>query len=127
MYSYYLLFHYYYTIIKTAYISFSITCLVPPKIIPFTFGDDPMNFGETVSVSCIISGGDLPIDLFWYFNGRALNDYDNLNNILLEKKGKKLYLLMIESLSAKHIGNYTCSAKNTAGIDEYSAILNVNG
>lgn len=86
-----------------------------------------MNFGETVSVSCIISGGDLPIDLFWYFNGQALNDYDNLNNILLEKKGKKLYFLIIESLSARHIGNYTCSAKNKAGIDEYSAILNVNG
>lgn len=86
-----------------------------------------MNFGETVSVSCIISGGDLPIDLVWFFNGKTLNDYANLNDIILRKEGIKLFLLMIETVSAKHIGNYTCSAKNNAGIDEYSATLKVNG
>lgn len=86
-----------------------------------------MNYGDLVTVSCAISGGDLPVEFIWYFNGRPVNDYANFNDIMLEKKGKKVYFLMIESVSAKHIGNYSCTAKNRAGTVEYSAELNVNG
>lgn len=99
--------------------------LVSPKITPFTFGDEPVNYGETVSVSCILLGGDLPVDILWYLNGELL--YDNLEGLILKKLGKRVYNLIIESVSGKHIGNYTCSIRNTAGTVQYSAELNVNG
>lgn len=86
-----------------------------------------MNYGDLVTVSCALSGGDVPVEMFWYFNGKPINDYAKFNDIILRKEGKKLFLLMIETVSAKHIGNYTCSAKNRAGIVEYTADLKVNG
>jgi hypothetical protein len=97
---------------------------VPPRIAPFTFGDEAMSFGDTASIQCVLSGGDTPISVIWKLNGRPLS---NGNDIILEKRGKKFYLLTIESVSFEHIGNYTCSAQNAAGTTEHVAELKVNG
>lgn len=100
------------------------TQTVPPKIVPFTFGDDPMNYDETISVACTVSGGDLPINFDWTLNGEPI---DSHLEISIEKRGKRISSLMIDSLKAKHAGNYTCKVRNAAGIVEHSSKLIVNG
>lgn len=97
---------------------------MPPKIAPFSFGDEAMNYGETVSVSCTISGGDLPINVTWTLNGQPLNAY---LEILTEIRGKRIHNLMIDSVKAKHVGNFTCTASNWAGSVEHTSELIVNG
>lgn len=43
------------------------------------------------------------------------------------KIGQKAVLLLIDSVSESHMGNYTCTAKNKAGSVSYTASLNVYG
>lgn len=86
-----------------------------------------MNYGEMISISCGISGGDLPIHVTWLKNDYPLTSNENLYDIMMEQKGKRLFILLIESVSAKHIGNYTCRAENEAGVVEFASELKVNG
>lgn len=97
---------------------------VPPKITAFSFGDRPMNQDEPVSISCTISGGDLPVNVTWTLNGAAIESW---HEILTEKRGKRINVLMIDSLKAKHAGNYTCWAENVAAIAHHTSQLIVNG
>lgn len=97
---------------------------VPPKISPFSFGDDAMNSGDTVSVQCTIAGGDLPLEVRWTLNDRPLEPY---LEIITQKLGKRINNLIIDSVSAKHAGNYTCIAENSAGFAQYSSELMVIG
>jgi hypothetical protein len=100
---------------------------VPPKITPFFFGEEPMNYGDTVSVQCIITGGDLPVSIHWLWNNKTIDELYFSNDIQIEKRGKKISMLSIEAVTAKHIGTFSCIAKNHAGITEHSSDLNVNG
>lgn len=97
---------------------------VPPKIAPFSFGEEAMNSGDTVSVQCTIAGGDLPAEVTWTMNDRPLEPY---LEIITEKRGKRINNLMIDSVSAKHAGNFTCIVENAAGIAYHSAELVVIG
>lgn len=83
-----------------------------------------MSFGETVSITCTVSGGDLPMNIEWTLNGRPLR---SILEVLTVKHGKRIVNLMIDSVSAKHAGNYSCVARNLAGVAEHSARLIVNG
>lgn len=83
-----------------------------------------MSFGDTVSIQCTISGGDLPVNVMWTLNKSPLEPY---LEILTEKRGKRINSLSIDAVSAKHAGNYTCIAENAAGIAELSSELVVNG
>lgn len=83
-----------------------------------------MNNGETVSVQCTISGGDLPVQVSWTFNGAPLEPY---LEIITKKLGKRINNLMIDSVSAKHAGNYTCIVENAAGVAHQSSELVVIG
>lgn len=98
--------------------------LVPPKIAPFSFGNEAHNYGEPASVICSIVGGDLPMDVFWTLNGAPLDPY---LEVLTEKRGKRIHNLIIETISAKHAGNFTCHAENMAGKVSHTAELIVNG
>lgn len=83
-----------------------------------------MNSGDTVSVQCTISGGDLPVKTAWTVNGLPIEPY---MEILTEKRGKRITILTIESVSAKNAGIYTCIVENVAGIANHSAELIVIG
>lgn len=83
-----------------------------------------MNFEEPVSVTCTISVGDLPIDVIWTHNRAPI---EPSMGILMEKRGKRIYTLMIESVTAKNAGIYACIAENVAGVVEHSSKLIVNG
>lgn len=95
-----------------------------PEITPFDFVDSPIDAEDFASISCIISKGDLPIEIIWTHNSKPISPHDG---ITITKTSKRLSQLTIDSVDASHAGNYTCNAKNKAGIISHTATLNVNG
>lgn len=101
-----------------------------PQINPFTFGDDEMNLDDAVSATCTITKGDLPMKIWWKlvddFHGEAKNLSTN-DGIVITRASQKLSLLNIDAVKGRHRGNYTCYAKNKAGVSQHSAFLYING
>lgn len=88
---------------------------------PFSFGDEPSNFGDSATVQCSVPSGDFPIDIAWLLNGMLIEGDK------VAKFGKRVLLLNIDAVSGSHAGNYTCVASNLAGQVEHTAALIVNG
>ena len=83
-----------------------------------------------MSATCTVTKGDLPIHIWWTLSDTYFENERNLSTndgVVILKNGQKLSLLNIESVKARHRGNYTCYAKNKAGISQYSATLAING
>lgn len=97
---------------------------VAPKIAPFDFGEEPLNYGEPASIQCTILGGDLPINVTWLLNNATIDRY---HDISFSRIGKRINVLSIESVAAHHAGFYSCHAQNKAGITAHTARLIVNG
>lgn len=76
-----------------------------------------------MSVQCIISKGDNPLNITWFLNGKPLHLFHGVS----VSYSKRVASLTIESVQADHAGEYVCYASNLAGNDSYSADLNVNG
>lgn len=95
-----------------------------PKIAPFDFGSEPSNYGESTSVQCLVTTGDLPLNFKWLYNGRPISEMFGISTV---KLGKRTYALTIDAVSGKHAGKYTCEVSNTAGVERYNATLIVNG
>lgn len=89
-----------------------------------------MNLDDTVTATCTITKGDLPISIWWTLSNSyvSLEEYNISTNdgIVITKGGNKLSVLNIEAVQARHRGNYTCYAKNKAGIARHHAYLSVN-
>lgn len=103
---------------------------VLPAIIPFSFGEDELNFDESVTATCSISKGDLPIKIWWQFNEDGDSTGFNLttnDGILVTRMTHKVSMLAIDALKARHRGNYTCYASNAGGVAYNSAYLAING
>ncbi|KAK0078522.1 hypothetical protein PV326_009304, partial [Microctonus aethiopoides] len=92
-------------------------------ILPFAFGDEPANSDDAVSVTCSISKGDLPLDIAWAFNDEPLTQHRPDITITV---GKRHSMLAIDSVAARHVGEYTCTASNKAGATSHTAMLAVN-
>lgn len=97
---------------------------VPPKILPFTFGDRPLNAGQLVTVPCAVVEGDAPITLQWQFNGQTITQRHRITVVQL---GDRNVILSIASVDEKHGGNYSCIARNLAGYHAITDTLYVNG
>lgn len=93
-------------------------------MLPFTFGDEPSYLGDTTSVQCTVSSGDMPIKFSWLLNGRDVKDDLGIN---IGSFGKKTSFLGMDALSEEQAGNYTCIAENQAGSASYTATLIVKG
>ncbi|KAL6435015.1 hypothetical protein ACFW04_005260 [Cataglyphis niger] len=98
--------------------------MVAPHIGPFTISDGPANSGDMVSVTCSITKGDSPIKITWKFNGHTINPHDS--DITITRINKHMSALSIESVAARHAGEYTCVATNKAGNVSHSTTLAVN-
>lgn len=102
-----------------------------PQIVPFNFGEDEVNFDDTVTATCTIAKGDLPIHIWWTLSDsiESLFEHNITSNdgIIISKTGNKLSVLNIEVVKARHRGNYSCYAKNKAGTAKHSAFLSVKG
>lgn len=90
----------------------------------FSFGGDIPKAGETISIQCTVSSGDIPIEFAWTFNGKSTSD---LANVFVSKTGRRVSSLTVESLTEKNVGNYSCLARNMAGETGHTASLYVNG
>lgn len=97
---------------------------MPPQVSHFTFSDEVVNSGEMVSAQCVVSKGDLPIKIDWFFNQKP---FRNILGITVGAMNKRISTISIESADAVHAGEYMCIAENVAGKDSYSTFLNVNG
>ncbi|KAL3270303.1 hypothetical protein HHI36_009354 [Cryptolaemus montrouzieri] len=97
---------------------------VLPHIAPFDSGEDTINYGESVSMTCNVHKGDLPVEITWYLNNKTLHDS---NDFSIVKAGKKTSALTIDSVADHHAGVYTCRAQNRAGYTVFSTELHVNG
>lgn len=101
-----------------------------PTIIPFTFGEEELNFDESVTATCSITKGDVPITIWWTFNQDGDNVGQNLttnDGILVTRNTQKVSMLAIDAVKARHRGNYTCFAQNKGGVTHHSAYLAING
>ncbi|XP_050054070.1 cell adhesion molecule Dscam2 isoform X40 [Aphis gossypii] len=107
----------------TAKGNLEVQVMVPPKMTPFSFGGDIPKAGETISIQCTVSSGDIPIEFAWTFNGKSTSD---LANVFVSKNGRRVSSLTVESLTEKNVGNYSCLARNLAGETGHTASLYVN-
>lgn len=87
-------------------------------------GEEALNSGEPASLTCTVLKGDLPISIKWLHNNKLIKDYDG---ITVTRPGKKIGVLIIESVQAIHAGTFTCLAQNAAGSAQYSVDIHVNG
>ena len=102
----------------------SILFTEPPHIVPFSFGDHPVNQGESAQLMCAVNKGDRPLSITWSLKGDIISSDPVLTTTML---GAQTSILMISSVDYQHSGVYTCRAENPAGITTHSAELKVNG
>lgn len=108
---------------------------VLPKIAPFFLGTDALFPGDFFTLQCSITHGDLPISIYWTFNGMPLYqkssnidvNRNSNNDVIIANMGSRSSVLTIDSVRGQHSGNYTCYGKNAAGLSEHSVLLIVNG
>ena len=98
--------------------------LVPPQLVPLTFGRDIVDAGDFAQLSCITMKGDEPLTISWTFHGLGISTDLGIITTPLGSRGS---ILVINSVSHDHSGNYTCTAKNHAGTIADTAVLKVNG
>lgn len=92
---------------------------------PFDFGDEPINTGETVGIQCIVNKGDLPIDIRWILNSSPVQS--GQDGITIMKMNQRTSSLNINNADGIHRGLFKCLVSNAAGTVEHSAELRVNG
>lgn len=92
---------------------------------PFVIGEEPANWGDTITVTCTVLKGDHPIQIGWALNGEPISR--DHSDISIVSTNKRVSLLTIDAVTARHAGEYTCTASNIAGGTSYSASLAVNG
>ncbi|XP_015172315.1 PREDICTED: Down syndrome cell adhesion molecule-like protein Dscam2 isoform X34 [Polistes dominula] len=97
--------------------------MVIPKLLPFVFGEEPLNSGQVVTVPCAVVEGDQPLKLRWTLNGHEISPHSGISVLDLGGRG---VILSIGSVQAAHAGTYTCIAENLAGRHELSDDLIVN-
>ncbi|XP_043249346.1 Down syndrome cell adhesion molecule-like protein Dscam2 [Colletes gigas] len=97
--------------------------MVIPTLVPFSFGEKPLNSDQVVTVPCAVLEGDPPLKLRWTLNGHTISPHSGISIVDLGGRGA---ILSIGSVQATHAGTYTCIAENRAGRHELSADLVVN-
>lgn len=97
---------------------------VAPIITPFPMSEKPTHMDQYISLSCVVSDGDLPLYIQWKFNGQPIT---LTHDVSIAKLGKRNSVLTIESVTARHAGKYMCVAENQAGNTNFSTELKVIG
>ncbi|XP_035788173.1 Down syndrome cell adhesion molecule-like protein Dscam2 isoform X30 [Anopheles albimanus] len=110
----------------TARGTLEVQVMAPPKIAPFVFGEDALNYGDSASVQCSVISGDMPIMIEWYFNGVAISGAPFSDSVSIADFGKRTKALAIDGVDERYAGNYTCRATNRASSTQHTAELIVN-
>ncbi|XP_062698639.1 cell adhesion molecule Dscam2 isoform X48 [Aedes albopictus] len=110
----------------TARGTLEVVVMVPPKITAFAFGEEPLNYGDSASVYCSVSSGDMPVFIEWLFNGIPIHQVSEMDKINIADVGRRSKVLSIDNVDGRYAGNYTCKASNIADSAYHSAELIVN-
>ena len=111
------------------------TLVVPPRISPFYFENDVTEGMRTQSM-CTASEGDQPFNITWLMDGKPIQVRDvtseqspgtGTSYIQISDYPPFSSILTINSVKARHTGNYTCQISNVAGVAEHIATLSVSG
>lgn len=92
---------------------------------PFDFGDESFNSGDSTAVNCMISKGDLPLQIHWTLNGDPI--VNQLNHMQVVRLSPRFSSLSIDDIGGAHRGTFRCIASNQAGRSEAQSDLKVNG
>ncbi|XP_045103222.1 Down syndrome cell adhesion molecule homolog isoform X1 [Portunus trituberculatus] len=95
--------------------------LKPPEIDTFTFRAG-LEEGRRTQLSCMVTGGDLPITINWLKDGRHLQHDPDLESKQVSDFSK---VLVFKRLQEHHSGTYTCEAANAAASVNHTATLKV--
>lgn len=87
---------------------------------PFSFGDEPLMWGTSAQASCYVVEGDLPLQITWTFHGPDVTTHTQ-KGIQTSKFGQRSSIILIDPVEFS--GNFTCSAKNVAGSNNFTTDL----
>ncbi|XP_032292779.1 cell adhesion molecule Dscam1 isoform X25 [Drosophila virilis] len=104
--------------------SLEVQVMVPPQVLPFSFGEAAADVGDIASANCVVPKGDSPLDIRWSLNSAPIINGENGFNLV--RWNQRTSMLNIDSLNAFHRGVYRCTASNEAGSSESVAELQVN-
>lgn len=96
---------------------------VPPKLSPF-YVDKGLHLGERTTIICTVTKGDPPLSINWFKDGHPLVSGPGISVTQMNPYNR---VLLIESLTPEHNGNYSCVAKNAAATVTHTQKLMVNG
>ena len=68
--------------------------------------------------------GDTPLEITWSFQGGPLGSHQGMKTTVI---GSRTSVLLVEPVIPGNRGEYTCTARNAAGIANYTASLQVYG
>ncbi|XP_043279367.1 Down syndrome cell adhesion molecule-like protein Dscam2 isoform X3 [Venturia canescens] len=116
--------------------SVEVRVLVPPRISPFYF-ENAVTEGMRTQLMCTTSQGDQPFNITWLRDETPIQARRDVtteqsypgtgtSNIQISDYSPFSSILTINSVTAKHSGNYTCQITNVAGVAEHTADLSVS-
>lgn len=114
-------FHFWNDLSLSLVCSLCVSLVELPEIESFQFNPNGVNGGQAVRVMCMITSGDLPIDIYWLKDGQPL-----LRSIY-HKIDEYTLILSLRQTNIGDAGNYTCVANNKAGEARKWSILKVKG
>ncbi|CAB4056115.1 DSCAML1 [Lepeophtheirus salmonis] len=79
--------------------------------------------GSFAQLTCSISHGDVPVSISWSLKGDVISSEPSITTTMV---GGRTSILIISSVGYRHSGDYTCNAKNIAGMVTYTSTLLVN-
>lgn len=83
-----------------------------------------MHVGDRASLTCSVTKGDLPLTIIWTKDNRILSPGSSVS---ITQVDQFTSILVIESLSPEHNGNYSCVVRNAAAEVAHTQQLAVNG
>lgn len=96
-----------------------------PRLKEFQFGPSLID-GKSVRVFCHLSDGTGPVSFKWLKDGSPLSTSSS-SHISIANFADYSSLAINRVDRRRDNGNYTCLAHNSAGTDQYSSLLNVQG
>ncbi|XP_022245919.1 Down syndrome cell adhesion molecule-like protein 1 isoform X4 [Limulus polyphemus] len=91
----------------------------PPTLQSFGFPNDAV-LGASVQVFCNLNKGKPPVTFTWTKDGQVIYEAEGIKTGNFNDRSS---FLVIENVAADKIGNYTCTVKNTFGVDSHTALL----
>jgi Immunoglobulin I-set domain len=89
----------------------------------FSIDEEPLFYEESFLLTCSVIHGDSPFTFQWLFQNQTIENFYDMK----VESTKKKSLLSIDSVNAKHAGEYTCKVLNSAGFSTITTSLVVKG